>query len=227
MATLLRWSAPFAFILAGGAGALGACSAEPAVFSSTSGGGEGPGATGTGTNTTGSGGGDVTVGTGSNTTGSNTTTGSGSTSTGSAGGAPPCTAGTILCDGSVKKVCDGNGGFTEETDCAPNACAPGIGCVVCVPGTGTCNGSTSHFCKPDGTGYDDFFCDPDQGVICNPQTGACEGACAAQVLLDSYVGCDYYPTVTAQEVASNPFHFAVAVSNTTAAVASMSRPPRS
>jgi hypothetical protein len=69
-------------------------------------------------------------------------------------------------------------------------------------------------CKPDGTGYTSVDCDPDQGLTCDAVSGACSGPCAAQVIGKSYIGCDYYPTVTANVVSENPFHFAVSVSNT-------------
>jgi hypothetical protein len=45
-------------------------------------------------------------------------------------------------------------------------------------------------------------------------TGGASGACAPSLLGHSYIGCEYYPTVTANSV-PDQFHFAVAVSNTT------------
>src|SRR6185437_3725304 len=61
----------------------------------------------------------------------------------------------------------------------------------------------------------------EQGVTCDAATGACIGACAPQLLGQSFIGCDYYPTVTANVVSDNPFHFAVIVSNTTASLATV------
>ncbi len=87
-------------------------------------------------------------------------------------------------------------------------------CEDCQPGTGTCNGQVGHGCKDDGLGYIDEICDPLTGTSCNPNSGRCDGACGLKALGASYIGCDYYPTVTANLVATN-FHFAVAVSNTT------------
>jgi len=87
-------------------------------------------------------------------------------------------------------------------------------CEDCQPGTGTCNGQVGHGCKDDGLGYVDEICDPLTGTTCNAATGRCDGACGLKALGQSYIGCDYYPTVTANLVATN-FHFAVAVSNTT------------
>jgi hypothetical protein len=44
-------------------------------------------------------------------------------------------------------------------------------------------------------------------------TNGCRGACDLSEVVDSYIGCDYYPTVTLNSVWSS-FSFAVAVSNT-------------
>lgn len=93
-------------------------------------------------------------------------------------------------------------------------------CEECIPDTGTCNGNVAHGCRDDGLGYVDEVCDPLQGTTCNPQTGKCDGACGLAQLGQSYIGCDYWPTVTANLVATN-FHFAVAVSNTTAQTATV------
>jgi hypothetical protein len=122
---------------------------------------------------------------------SDTTDGSSST------GAVPCAQGELVCDGDTAKVCDGVGGFESEQPC-DSVCAPDLGCVACLPGAGQCAGDVAQVCKPDGSGYDDGpSCDPLLGLACDPDVGACVGACA---LLDglSYIGCDYYPVVTAQ-----------------------------
>jgi hypothetical protein len=155
----------------------------------------------------------VTTGAGGATT--STTTGAGGT------GGTPCASGTIECAGNVQKVCDGNGGYTT-TDCAATnqVCVPALGCLACTPGSGSCNGTVGTYCLGDGTGFATETCDPAQGTTCNAQTGHCDGACSAKAIGKSYIGCDYYPTVTANLVASN-FHFAVAVSNTTASSAAV------
>ena len=93
-------------------------------------------------------------------------------------------------------------------------------CEQCQPNTGTCNGQVGHGCKDDGLGYVDETCDPLQGTNCNPNTGKCDGACGLASLGKSYIGCDYFPTVTANLVATN-FHFAVAVSNTSGTAATV------
>lgn len=77
---------------------------------------------------------------------------------------------------------------------------------------GGADGSTSHACVDD--------CDPVQGMSCDESIGMCQGACAPQNLGKSYLGCDFYPTVTANPVDNN-FHFAVAIANSTDELASI------
>ena len=45
-----------------------------------------------------------------------------------------------------------------------------------------------------------------QGTVCGV-SGTCEGACTPANLGQSYIGCDYYPTVTGNLVSSS-FAFA-------------------
>lgn len=194
-----------------------ACSASP---------GSGPGSGGASTGTGGHGGsGDATStssGTGGDPTTSSTATGTGgaASATGTGGGTS-CVEGAIECDGTVQKVCDINGVFIT-TDCGSTnqVCVAGIGCLPCAPGTGTCNGNLGTYCLADGSGTATEACDPVQGTSCNDQTGHCQGSCSAQALGKSYIGCEYYPTVTANLVGTQ-FHFAVAVSNTTASSAAI------
>ncbi|MBK9036017.1 MAG: IgGFc-binding protein [Myxococcales bacterium] len=127
----------------------------------------------------------------------------------------PCAAGERRCDGTNLQTCS-DGNFTTVETC-PAACDPTLGCTVCVPNTGTCTGDVSHACRADGTGFIDVYCDPLQGMACGA-SGVCEGACSPQALGASYVGCDYWPTVTGNMVSSF-YEFAVAVSNTTPAAA--------
>lgn len=91
-----------------------------------------------------------------------------------------------------------------------DACA---GPCVCQPGGATCEGEVSHVCRPDGSGYADVYCDPVQGLSCGAG-GLCAGPCAPGELGESYVGCDYWPTVTGN-IVSRHYEFAVSVSNTT------------
>ncbi len=100
-----------------------------------------------------------------------------------------------------------------------NACDPTLGCVLCMPGSATCNGNVAHTCNAQGSGYDDITCDPVQGMSCDP-TGGCVGACAPGSLGQSYIGCEYYGTVTGNPV-NNSFSFAITISNTSSLPASV------
>jgi hypothetical protein len=127
------------------------------------------------------------------------------------GGTNTCSAGQQRCQGNVLQSCQG-GQFADAETCGM-ACDPTLGCVVCVPNTGTCNGDISMACRSDGQGFIDVYCDPVQGISCGP-SGTCEGACAPASLGETYVGCDYWPTITGNMVSAQ-YDFAVAVSNTT------------
>ncbi|MFH0901152.1 MAG: IgGFc-binding protein [Pseudomonadota bacterium] len=124
-----------------------------------------------------------------------------------------CAAGVGRCDGLDYSVC--RDGAWQLAQTCPKLCDDRHGCVECEPYSGTCvSDTTSRLCLPDGSGYYEVLCDPVQGVVCDAASGVCSGACAPQSLGSSYVGCEYYPTITGNPVASM-FNFAVAVSNTT------------
>ena len=124
----------------------------------------------------------------------------------------PCEPGTIVCDGDTAKTCNGMGGF-DETAC-DMGCVDGEGCIICVPNAASCEGEVSKICNKTGTKEDEVFCDGVQGVSCDKDSGQCIGACSPKALGTSYIGCDYYPTVTAN-IVEDYFNFAVAVANTT------------
>ena len=131
-------------------------------------------------------------------------------SAGAGGSSQGCTAGTILCDGNTKKVCDGNGGYSETVAC-PGVCTDTIGCTVCSPGVGTCDGTNAKVCKGDGSGETVTMCDPKLGCA----GGQCVSACTGTDGKRSYIGCDYFPTVTSNHNLFAGFSFAVVVANTT------------
>ena len=178
---------------------------------------------GTGTTTQASG--ETTVGTTLDTTGPGETTG-GASSTGTTG--VPCEDGTVICENDVAKTCDGMGGFKNEQVC-DSVCVDGVGCKLCLPGAAECEGANVLVCNEAGDGKDVVeTCDAVQGVTCNPDQGACEGACSQGSLGLSYIGCDYYPTVLQQHDSYNAGanQYAVAVSNTSdSAAARRSRRP--
>lgn len=124
-----------------------------------------------------------------------------------------CDAGEWVCSGATAKLCDGEGGFSDQKDCAAEGkvCGAGYGCVTCVPGGTSCDGNIAKVCNGDGTGYaSETVCDEFQGMQCSSM--GCSGVCSPEALGDSYIGCDYYPTVTLNPVGSI-FSFAVAVGN--------------
>jgi hypothetical protein len=128
-----------------------------------------------------------------------------------------CPMGTVVCDGDVAKVCDGMGGFSEEQTC-DGICQEGVGCLLCEPGTTECQGNVSMKCSEDGMSLDvNEACDDLQGMTCNPDVGLCDGECALENLQLSYIGCDYYPTITLQHDSYNGGTkvFAAVIANTT------------
>jgi hypothetical protein len=133
-----------------------------------------------------------------------------------------CAQDDFLCDGAIARVCDGKGGYKSSVDCSKSdqTClssrlsAAGVplklGCIACTPGTASCADGKASLCREDGSGFDLFDCDPMQGMTC--EATGCKGVCAPPEVTTSYIGCDYYPTVTLNPVWSG-FDFAVAVSN--------------
>ncbi len=91
---------------------------------------------------------------------------------------------------------------------------------MCHVGTATCNGNMATACNSDGTGFREEFCDPVQGLTCDATGGGCVGMCSEQNLGTSYIGCDYYPTVTGNTTGTM-FDFAVAIANTTNGIATV------
>ena len=142
---------------------------------------------------------------------------------GSDGGGPPgaddsCAEGPRRCDGQVLEVCQ-DGAYVPAETCE-EACTPSLGCVHCVPGEGTCEGDSERVCRDDGSGYELRHCDPVQGLSCDPERGRCEGACSSAALGRSYIGCEYFPTATANSLIGT-WDFAVIVSNTGGQAASV------
>lgn len=149
------------------------------------------------------------------------TTSTGDPSTGPAstgsGTEPSCPMGQIVCIDGDAKVCDGQGGYSDSEACE-GPCEDGVGCLLCTPKATKCEGEVAMACAADGMSWEVHeACDAVQGVTCNPDVGLCDGVCALENLQLSYIGCDYYPTVTQQHdnYNSGTKIFAAVVANTT------------
>ncbi len=124
----------------------------------------------------------------------------------------------ICGNGQVEppEVCD-DGNAIDDMTCSAD-------CLhLCTPGLGVCNGDTSTYCDWNGVDIVSEYCDPIQGMACDSQTGRCVGPCSPTQLGSSYIGCDYYPTVTSNALLANKtvFTYSLAVSNTGATAANV------
>ena len=129
-----------------------------------------------------------------------------------------CLEGALRCDGLELSTCvDGEYQVTET--CA-DMCNEEAGCGICAPGTGTCEGNVAKACNNQGTGFTETTCDPVQGMGCDNDIGQCTGPCSPGSLGTSYIGCEYFPTVTGNMVGS-VYNFAVAVANTSSTAANV------
>lgn len=126
-----------------------------------------------------------------------------------------CTSVGISCDGDVATICNA-AHEQSERDCGAEGqiCAEDRGCMACIPGLHDCDGNTPRTCHADGSGWEtEAACDTSAGLQCNRETGVCGNLCEQARQQESYIGCEYWPTVTANPNISREFSFAVAVSN--------------
>jgi hypothetical protein len=95
---------------------------------------------------------------------------------------------------------------TQTCEMFGNAWGPCIGDVL--PQPDLCNTAADEDCSGSA-----MTCAANQD--CNAYSGVCEDPCSPALLGNSYVGCEYYPTVTLNSMLSNytNFHFAVAIAN--------------
>ncbi len=138
----------------------------------------------------------------------------------SPGDSSECSAGATQCSADGFQRCeDGEWGAAEP--CA-GGCDDELGCVTCDAGKTRCEGDAFQVCRADGSGWDDEeVCDGSAGLTCHPSRG-CEDLCSAEQLGTSYIGCEYFATVTANSLDPlDKFHFAIAISNTSQSSASV------
>jgi len=127
-----------------------------------------------------------------------------------------CTEGASRCSGSAWQVCESETWVKKRECIAPSVCADALGCVACVPGQLACGDDGNIYdCKTDGTlGTLKQQCTKE-----NCRNGYCADPCAEAVAANSYIGCDYWPTVTVNPEVDTSFHFAAVVANTGTAAA--------
>ena len=87
----------------------------------------------------------------------------------------------------------------------------GLPPTFCIPNATRCSGNAVERCRADGSAFD-MAETCDSGLVCDQESGVCADLCAVAASNSSYIGCDYYPTVTMNGVAPD-FEFAVVVSN--------------
>ncbi|HEY3353707.1 MAG TPA: IgGFc-binding protein [Polyangia bacterium] len=119
-----------------------------------------------------------------------------------------CTGGERICDTVANTLlkCQ-SGQWVTAQQCAV-ACDPTLGCVACVPGATRCEGQDVVACTAQGT---------PGGVIAHCQgtcqSGHCSDPCGQAEESRSYLGCEYWPTVTMNPALAPGFSFALAVAN--------------
>jgi hypothetical protein len=130
-----------------------------------------------------------------------------------------CTNGKMRCYGNFYQECI-YGKFKTQETCGGETpyCYDSIGCVKCTPGHNYCDGSSVMKC--DETGLGGQLHKACSGAeIC--QQGNCISACKIAEQKKSYIGCDYWPTSTANALLDSAFdnNFGVVVHNQNAAAA--------
>ena len=135
---------------------------------------------------------------------------------GTADASRACHVGEFTCTGDTSFHCDANGHANGTgTDCRAMglACVPLIGCAACQPGQHRCNPDNpqqTQACATDGSAWlDGALCMDSVGQSCN--AGLCEDRCNPTQL--TYLGCDYWPTVTVNSQLTTDFSFAVVLAN--------------
>ncbi|MFO0609673.1 MAG: IgGFc-binding protein [Polyangiales bacterium] len=129
-----------------------------------------------------------------------------------------CTPGQILCSGNTQYTCDADGQPVGQRDCASGTtCFTGVGCRVCMPGLSRCATTPgmeqqTETCAMDGSRWTPgVACSGAEGLTC--VGGRCVSRCDQAALGRSYLGCEYWATVTANSQLAASFQFAVVLSN--------------
>lgn len=126
---------------------------------------------------------------------------------GGGGMGDPCSGNMHRCNNLTWQSCKNNI-FVDDKTCAA-ACDAALGCVDCSPKTTFCEGDVVKQCNPDGTKGGEIVTCVAGGCV----GGTCTDPCGKAAAEFSYLGCDYFPTVTVNSGLTQNAHFAVAVSN--------------
>ncbi len=127
-----------------------------------------------------------------------------------------CTSSEYTCLGDTAFHCDSSGNRTGSgIDCRAQglACVQLIGCAACQPGQRRCsldNPQQTQQCATDGSAWvDGAACNEAAGQSCSG--GLCQDRCNPTEL--TYLGCEYWPTITPNSQLTNDFSFAIALAN--------------
>ncbi len=127
----------------------------------------------------------------------------------------PCTPGTTRCNGLSIESCQGGAWVLTTTCLSPTPycteSAFGPACTPCSPGLNVCQNGDVYSCTPEGQiGTMTQECTDDTECI----GGTCTSPCLVAAAQKSYIGCDYWPTPTANSVdAAFDGNFGVVVHN--------------
>jgi hypothetical protein len=81
----------------------------------------------------------------------------------------------LYCDGQASVECDDNGGVVDTTECTPEICVEGEGCVACTAGQWTCKGPRVMTCNDQGVPFweEVEVCDPAANEFCDVSVPGC------------------------------------------------------
>ena len=123
----------------------------------------------------------------------------------------PCTSGQGRCFGDTYQECSGGKWIDKFTCSGGQVCSATLKkCSVCDPDKTFCKGNDVYKCNSSGTAST-------KHKSCGTYTcqkGSCTDPCSNAESSRSYVGCRYWPTITANSGLASDFEFAVVVANT-------------
>jgi hypothetical protein len=117
----------------------------------------------------------------------------------------------LSCKNEIALDCRA-GEVQSEEDCrvSGQACVPLRGCLVCMPASRGCDGQRLLTCNDAGSGYQPGeLCD--QGRSCSER--GCVDLCEEARRERSYIGCEYFPVFTSNDLLDARFRPAVVIAN--------------